>query len=460
MYTLQIIALVIYAVVLLSATRDFKRTVLVWVPMSLMFNSQVCVYYDSPATSLTVAVDISLVLYYFVVVRRDCERYGLRSDNFFFSPAIIVMLVSYILALFFSTIPFHYSFNKTVKTFLDQFGMIILFFRCLDSRDDIELFLKVSSVIAIIAVLNGLVELTTHINPIGDFVYYTSPHDAEGRGWYIPYAVRGVLKMRFGMVRCFSFFGLHLVFGFACCLWLFMSLFCKENDVVLFKRIPFLSSNAFQTIMIVMCMIGCILSTSKGPLLCMSILLLTRYRISDIFNVRTMFPICVIIAVVLIFFPEYINIILSLFDENIAAEGGGSTIEMRKEQLELALKIFKKNPLTGSGINSADYFKSAADLYMDLRGSESVWLKLLPDQGVVGVVAYLIMYVVLFRYCRMYIPTRILFFYLAAIFIFDTTNGNAVGLLIWWVCPLLTVLRFYQLPEEVLVTNFSDKQNF
>lgn len=71
MYLIQIIALLVYAIVMISALIDFKKTVLVWVPISLLFNPRVCVLYQPPVTALTVAVDLSLVMMFFFIKEKN-----------------------------------------------------------------------------------------------------------------------------------------------------------------------------------------------------------------------------------------------------------------------------------------------------------------------------------------------------------------------------------------------------
>ena len=130
MYLIQIIALAVYAIVMISALIDFKKTVLVWVPISLLFNPRVCVLYQPPVTPLTVAVDLSLVMMYVLFMRKkDGSGSRYNNDTYFFAPAIKIMVASYVLSSLFSEIPYSISFNQIIKQLIDYFGMILKLLR-------------------------------------------------------------------------------------------------------------------------------------------------------------------------------------------------------------------------------------------------------------------------------------------------------------------------------------------
>jgi len=451
MYILQLIALAIYFIVMYSATRNFKNTILMWVPLSMMFNPQVCVWYNPPITSLTVATNISLCTYYFLIVRGHYTKYGLRKGSFFFNKAIGFMLASYIVSTIISEIPFSISFNKTVKTFLEQYGIVILFFRCINTFEDIKLFLKSVFLCGLIVTINGIIEFIVHINPIADFIFYTSPCNETTlhRGWHYPYSIGGI-NARFGLIRCYSSFALHLLFGYACCLMFFVIQFFSIRGFYPLK-LSDKHGKKLSNFILILLVIGIIICNSKGPLICFFFILLTRYKFIHIFKPRIIIPVIIGITIVFIYFPEYINNLLSLVDEDIASEGKGSSVQGRENQFKVALRIFEMNPFTGMGINSAAYFSKQNDYFAGIMGSESVWLKILPDQGLFGVFAYFMIYKTLFDKTKDLVPLKIVTFFLLAILSFDTTNGHSIDNIIWWMCPFLTIIRYYELNKKKLI---------
>ena len=442
MYLVQIISLVIYAVVMCGSLYDFKRTVIIWVPFSFLFSPQVCVLYNPPITALTVAVNLSLVMFYFLFKRGYNNTYN--NEYFFFMPAIKVMCCSFLLATVFSDMPFMSSFNRIVKTTIESFGMIIILYRVLNTKDDIFLFVKILAISAIIFCLDGLIEGLTHINPWGDFLYFFSRCDEEtsGRGWHIPYSISGTGLMRFGMIRCYSVFAYHIIFGFSCCLVLYILMVMykyKENIFSCHNT----KNNIIYYVLFGLLSIGVILCNSKGPMLLLIFILLTQYGFKELINPLLLTPIIIIVLLILIYFPDYFLNFTSLVDSDVAEEGGGSSVALRQRQMTVAMNLFSRSPLCGNGIGSVVYYKQFG--FEEILGAESIWLKLLPDQGILGVFAYLYIYINLYVNSKNIMPLKTSLFFLVGIFIFDTTNGTAYGILFWWIGIFLCIRRYYEL---------------
>lgn len=450
MYLIQIIAIAIYAIVMLSALIDFKKTVLVWVPLSLLFNPRVCILYQPPVTALTVAVDLSLVMMYFLDKRKKAgSGSGYNGNTYFFTPAVKIMVASYVLSSLFSEIPYTISFNKIIKQLIDYFGILFILFKCLNTKKDLILFTKALIISALIFTIDGIVEGITKINPIGAFIYLNTPdtEDMTSRSFYNPF---GEGQMRFGMSRCFSVFGLHLQFGFACCVALYLILILQKERFQLFKKIN--NSNFIYFTILALLGTGIIFSNSKGPMICGLLIILSRYKFQDLINIWTITPLIIGFILIYIYMPDYFNNFLSLFDSDLAEEGKGSSVALRERQFQVAFTLFERNPLFGSGINAASYFQSNG--FEDLLGAESIWLKLLPDQGVFGVFSYLFMYYVIYKTSKNIIPQNVLIFFLLAIFAMDTTNGSSYGKIIWWMSMLLAVRRYYEIKYEINYNNY------
>lgn len=441
MFLIQIIALAVYAIVMISALIDFKKTVLVWVPLSLLFNPRVCILYQPPVTALTVAVDLSLVMLYVLLMKnKEGSGSGYNNDDYFFAPAVKLMVASYVLSSLFSEIPYSISFKMIIKQLIDYFGIIYILFKSLNTKDDVKLFTKALILSVLVFTINGIFEGIFKINALGAFIYLNTPdtEDMTSRSYYSPF---GEGELRFGMIRCYSVFGLHLLFGFACCMALFLTLILQKEKFGIFNGSS--KSNLIYFPIIALLGAGIVLSNSKGPMLCGLLILLARYKVKDLFNIWTITPLIIVFILVNIYLPDYFNNFLSLFDSNLAEEGKGSSVALRERQFQVAFSLFLNNPIFGSGINAATYFQNNG--FEDILGAESIWLKLLPDQGVFGVVAYLYMYYVIYRNSKNIVPKHILIFFLLAVLCMDTTNGSAYGKIIWWMSMFLVVRRYYEL---------------
>ena len=214
---------VLLIVILLCVVYDYKRTVIMWLPAQMLFNAQIAVRYASPAMSLVLAVDAFLLMYYFVNKQRLKKK--LSSDAFFLKTPMYFMIASFVLASMFGEIQATKGFTAMIKYFFSGFGIVFLTLKVLKTNKDIALFMKASLFVCVMIVVLGLSESILKDNLWLDFVYFNSPNDETtyGRMFYIPPALGGGLEMRYGMVRARSFFGIHIVFGFACLMyfWLF-----------------------------------------------------------------------------------------------------------------------------------------------------------------------------------------------------------------------------------------------
>lgn len=104
--------------------------------------------------------------------------------------------------------------------------------------------------------------------------------------------------------------------------------------------------------------------------------------------------------IVFLFFPSITEKILPYFSLSQENKGAlhGSSIEMREAQLFAVLAILKGNILTGNGFGSAVALLSQVGLDTNLQGLESFWLSTLLDNGIIGLIAYLILFFNVIRY--------------------------------------------------------------
>lgn len=442
MFLLQILALVTFAVVVVCALKNFKRTIIVWVPLSLLFNSQVCVLYKGTPVALTVAANLTLVAIFFIVKRREVLEKSFQ-ENFDLKLFMAFSFFSVVFSSLMSVIPIANSFNKIVKSLLMDYGMIYIFYRCLNSYEDIRLYVKTIIIVCLLITVNGLFESFLHLNFAGDFIYYNSPHyeSLMGRSFYVPYSISGVFSSRFGLTRCYSFFGLHIHFGIACSMIFFLLFNVYKNKWVIFNDDSF--NRKLNYIAVALAVIGVVLSNSKTPMLGTLILLFAYYNVKEIVNVKTLSFGVVLVILVIYFIPDYLNNFLSLTDEELAEEGGGSTVALRQQQFQSIYKLFAQSPIWGNGINAAVYYSKHVIGFEDILGAESKWFKLLADQGIIGCISYILMFPVCYKFVKGIVPKRECFCLLLSVLLMETTTG-AVNYLLWF--PVFIVVkRYYQL---------------
>lgn len=426
---------VLLIVILLCVFYDYKRTVIMWLPAQMLFNAQIAVRYASPAMSLVLAVDAFLLMYYFVNKQRLKKK--LSSDAFFLKTPMYFMIASFVLASMFGEIQATKGFTAMIKYFFSGFGIVFLTLKVLKTNKDIALFMKASLFVCVMIVVLGLSESILKDNLWLDFVYFNSPNDETtyGRMFYIPPALGGGLEMRYGMVRARSFFGIHIVFGFACLMyfWLF-ALSLREKWTYV--------TRPFTILVIVLLLAGVFIANAKTGYVGLAVILLGLYPVSKLLNIKLMFPLILAIIVLLVYFPQYMDNFYGLYDSKIAEEGGGSTIQGREVQFRVALKMFAMNPLFGNGPGSISILKNVGNNYQIL-GAESSWMQILPERGLFGAITYLYMYAYMYISLKKKMPYKLALFFLLSVFVMETATGQ-LDMSIWGVV-MIAVYRIYRL---------------
>lgn len=428
---LQYIAFAVLGLVIIGSFVNFKKTVLIWLPAQMLFNAQVAVKYTSPAISLSLAVDLFLLFYYFLFARNKKRKFN--KEKFILTKPMILILVSYIMSLLFGVITTTQGINAIIKYFAANFGVVFLAWKVINTDEDIKFLVKVSGIVCLMITLLALSESILKDNLWLDFVYFNSPQDetTAGRMYYDP----NNIELRYGMVRARSFFGIHIAFGFACLMYFWLM---QVQYVNKFKYIKTLNALILSFLLAA----GVFMANAKTGYIGLVIILLGLYPIRKILNLKIIIPLIAVVAVILIYFPEYLNNFVSLFDPTVAEEGGGSTVEGREIQYAVAMDMFSNNPLFGNGPGATNVMKQFGN-NSAILGAESSFMQILPERGILGLISYLYLYGTLFLGFKKYLPIKLLATFLLAIFVMEFATG-LLDMAIWGTV-LVAVKRMYQI---------------
>lgn len=90
---------------------------------------------------------------------------------------------------------------------------------------------------------------------------------------------------------------------------------------------------------------------------------------------------------------------LLFWDDDVQANSsiGGSTMEMRFEQFEAAQKEVEDNPFFGNGLTYREFYQKQHGMHRMLLGYESFVLLKIVEQGWIGLLFYVLMFVLLHR---------------------------------------------------------------
>lgn len=412
----MILYLLIFLALTYCAYRNWHRTVIAWMPIQLLINECVCLKYTSPAVSLVLAVDIMLLAFYYLLKPARLNRNG----QYVFHGSFKFYLVSYGMSILFSIVPFTQVLTGTIKYFIETFIIVYLFQLAVRSMDDLRYLLKVGVMVMIPIVALGIYESATHDNPWLDYVWMNVPNKEliEGKMYYVPPFMRWSEEggLRYGAARCFSTFNIHIAMSCGCVFMMLLYLFAYKYKEYfkLNMRMLFLA--------IGLAVVGTMLANSKTGMLGLMLFPLAAIDARELFRIRYIILFGVVIAVVAIYMPNQFLSLQALFDEKLAAEGGGSTVELRDRQFEVGLQMFAQNPIFGNGLGALSVMSKQGN-WSDILGSESSWLKILPERGILGVFAYLYLYMEMLRKLRRFYPDKFVILFLAGLGMMETATG-------------------------------------
>ena len=427
------LAWILFIAYTVFALYDIKKAIIIWIPAHVLTNPQIALKYTPPAASLSIAITAMLCLVYLCKYFSYKRHKTLNNERFVLGPVFFMMLFSYAVSYILTIASLKSAFNLTVRYFLEGFILLFTFQRCLNDKEDMRLFIKTTFIIVLLITGLGLYEFITLDNPVLDYVYYNSPHNADtgGRLAYYP----GFHRMRYGLPRCLSFFPLHLRFGVACVFFLlFVGVLYKKDEKIIKKRHILLC--------IFLLIAGVFEANSKQGMVGLVVLSLCFFKPSQFLNYK-FFLIVAFVGFIWWQYPTVFNNLFSLFDEELAEQGKGSSIALRKEQYAVAWEMFKMNPIFGNGPGSLGTLKNMEISYEAIRGAESIFLSLLPERGLIGVFVYLFMYFYLYYILKDKMPQRILIYYLLTVFVIEVAGGRKDITLYWGM--LIATSRYFQL---------------
>lgn len=240
----------------------------------------------------------------------------------------------------------------------------------LQKKEQFSLFTKLLIYVYAVIAIYGILELITGVNPFARWMV----HSNLFTGW------RSISTYyRFGFKRIQSLMIYRDTLGVsASFVFLYLCILYKNKSSILSElKLDFLVKVLLITLPI------CVLFT--GTRACIVCLIFCIFGVLDMKNKKTYKYIFVISLFVVIFADNFFRNILDSFVDVDSV--GGSNIDMRTRQLEFCLHYFRQSPIYGHGIGYLGSILS--DNRRDILGAESIWFRLMVDQGLLGCLAFL-----------------------------------------------------------------------
>lgn len=305
-----------------------------------------------------------IVVLYFLTHFRSIQ--GIKRNPFFL--CIILMSLSLIISNYFG---YKRHTPMTIGDILDYFSVFVVYDIVSKASNNIlRFFVKAILAISFIICINGIIEVITKQNLLLQLFINTGLYDKD---------TPIITEVRFGLKRIQSVFQMHTTMG-GFCFVCFTFLFYIKKYCGLKQR--FL---VFTIIMLVLCLF---FTGARSAVVGLTISLLTFIRLKDLSSFKGLFGLA-IVFIALFLLQGYINTIFgSIINSNQV--GIGSSSDMRDTQFTICTYYFMQSPIVGNGISYI--WETALSYDKEILGAESLWLPLMVDQGALGIISMIFIY--------------------------------------------------------------------
>lgn len=307
-----------------------------------------------------------ILLFYF----RQYNRRWQSSDKYpaYVAIACLLASVGYVLSNLFGVSK---NYATTIVNCACYFVYPYVFFRSIEDKEDLQLFLKMLLIFFAFVAGYALVELITGINYYSLFI---NDHGlAEG-------ILGGEnLHERFGFRRCNSLLPYSSALGMTSAITFFILMFMRVRGISIHPK-----AEMALLILLPFCVL---ISGTRSQMINFVICLFPFVLWNQAYKTKAFKVLAVLFTIAAIALSSNLEMIYQSIVNADDAEMG-STVEMRQEQWDICYEAAQESPVFGLGKNYIwEYVRPKNPA---LHGAESVWFQLVVDYGFVGCATYLL----------------------------------------------------------------------
>lgn len=267
-----------------------------------------------------------------------------------------------------------------------------------------------SSILAIYCIFEGITGSNPFIDLMNELGFYND--------------VKSYTEVRNGIKRVQGFYSIYTTVAGLSLNFICMALLVLEKK--LFDR------NRLILIIILLFTMAFFTGMRSGIVsLCICLLMFVSHKN---LKPKIIIPVFLIIMIAVILYDDFFY---SFYESIIHTDKvQGSTEEMRDTQLKISILAFQKSPLFGNGINYT--FTDLNKLFPELAGADSIWMSLMIDQGLLGILGYVAFFIACFIFC--YKNNSRLIFYTAGV-LCSQTIASVTSFPIYYVFPYILIMN-------------------
>lgn len=277
---------------------------------------------------------------------------------------VVPVLVSYTITMY-----YYVFYSKQYLAIFAQFLFPCIIYCVIDRKERVILFVKYASILMILATLYCLFEETISANPI---MHWCEKHP-ESFTWFHDRS-----EQRFGVKRAQSFFSGESAFGLTCS-YIFIILFIMMRDGAKIMKVK------WRKLLILLLPLCVFLTGTRSVILCFLVACVALLTPQTIKKYRI--PLLAVGLVLIFFMGSYFTSLYnSIFVDS--TEIGGSSSEMREGQWDIAYYYMNQDFWLGNGVHfTGKLLNSGGEA--GLFGAEGMWLPVMMDRGMLGVICTL-----------------------------------------------------------------------
>ncbi len=353
------IQLIIFCVFTIAFFSNFKKTFVVM----MVINTWIRCFSFSVVTDKIDMFD-AVSLMGFALSFIFCRFKSIYTWKNPFSISICIIILSKVISNVFGV--YHHTPSMMIQI-VELLNIFIFCHIIMIDKKYIKTFVRTCVVLGTIISCYAIYETVTGLNPyivlVNDLNLYASD--------------KIITDVRFFLKRSQSVFSMHTTSGTMMYLLAFVLFYLKRYTVVL-------DSYRFVGLISWMLVVGAFLSGTRSAIAGCVVSLMAFVSFH---NFRYIIAAVFIVLAAYFFLPEYLEMVYHSFTDTESV--GGSSSTMRDMQFTLAIYFFMKSPLVGNGLGFTwEYVK----LYYDkeLLGAESLWIPIMIDQGILGILSYVV----------------------------------------------------------------------
>lgn len=352
---------IIFVIWVLFILFDFKKAVLCYAPFKILF------YYD---VRLTADLPFDMAIMLLITFCYFFKRKEYSKIHFPFAKGYMVYAIIYSIGCI---IPV-FMINRIPSTVISILLYSYIYFQCLRNMRDVKFAAVVYMLFSLFLVGNGILELITHKCPV-DVWIRSMPFIDKEHAWDTNFD-----ELRFGLPRIRSFMPFSITYGVACAILLSLPFYLVFEN---FRRS--LLMKFLVPMSLVFLLLGVITSASRSPMLGVVVLLSFLFLDKELFKRYKTKILFLLLLIVVFMWPFIYDNILSILNPRVADMTGGSSMDMRTVQYSIAFDYMMQSPLFGLG-------KETQITDTLFYGGESIWLPLMINNGIIGILGYVYLY--------------------------------------------------------------------